>query len=157
MRTTSDVSSGVASAVPRQVLEAVRCALPLPEARCPKVRGLIQHIHARLFEPDLNVKLLKAACHIHDNNISSHFRFMMGVSIKQYIETLRMQSAGRLLRESSLPIFDVARLLGYDHLQTFYSAFRRQFGCTPAAYREQAPEQEAPAPEELPPVRQRVG
>lgn len=111
-----------------------------------EVREVLSYIHCNLFDSDLNVQTLKARCRIRDNNISCRFRYEMGMTIKEYIETLRMEAARWLLESRGIGVFDVAQSVGYYHLQTFYRAFQRTFECTPAACREKASE---PAPGEI--------
>lgn len=100
-----------------------------------ELQSVLDCIHEHVFESDLNVKTLKARCQIRDNNVSSRFRYTLGIGIKEYIESLRMEAAMMLLREEGLPVFHVAKAVGYDYEETFYRAFRRHFGCTPARHR----------------------
>jgi AraC family transcriptional regulator len=107
-----------------------------PQGDLPReVREFLLHLHRSLFDCDLNIRSLKSSCRIRDNNFSTRFRYVMGMTIKQYVEALRMKAASRLLREEKIGIFDVAVSVGYHNLQTFYRAFERFYGCTPAKYR----------------------
>lgn len=99
------------------------------------VSEIIDYINEVIFDPRLNVKFLKSQCRIRDHNFSSRFRYIMGVTIKGYIEELRLEAAELLLREIAISVFDVASSVGYYHPQTFYRAFERRFHCTPAEYR----------------------
>lgn len=99
------------------------------------VRDLLRAIHDALFDPRLTVRALKVRCRIRDNNVAYRFKYEMGVSIKEYIEDLRIAAAGHLLRSGEHNAWEVATAVGYSHLQTFYRAFRRRFGCTPGDYR----------------------
>lgn len=100
-----------------------------------ELQAVLDCIHQSVFDPALNVKTLKARCRIRDNNVSSRFRYTLGIGIKEYIESLRMEAALLLLSEEGLPVFHVAKAVGYDYEETFYRAFRRRFGCTPARHR----------------------
>ncbi len=102
----------------------------------PELRALVSCIHEALFEPELNVKTAKSRCRIRDNNISSRFRFVVGKGIKEYIDEHRMAAAAQLLRRDGLAVFEVAMMVGYEHVETFYQVFRRHFRCTPAVYRD---------------------
>lgn len=102
-----------------------------------EVRYLLNHIHDELFDPALNVQVLKQRCHIRDNNISCRFKYEMGISIRRYIESLRLEAASVLLRQHSFTAAEVARSVGYPYIQTFYRAFKRQFRCTPGVIRRQ--------------------
>ncbi len=118
-------------------LEPFRVVNPLQTMKLsPEMLKVLHHIHENLFDAGLNVETLKFRCRIRDNNVSSRFRHVMGVTIKKYIESLRMQAAALLLQQRRrLGVFDVAHAVGYYHLQTFYNAFQRQYACTPASYR----------------------
>lgn len=110
-----------------------------------EISEILSHINEALFDSRLNVRVLKERCHIRDNNISSRFRYFMGISIKEYIEELRLEAAELLLRESAISIFEVAASIGYYHLQTFYRVFQRKHDCTPAEYRKAIEPPGAPA------------
>lgn len=103
-----------------------------------EMREVLAHVHCHLFDPDLNVQTIKDRCRIRDNNVSCRFRRVMGITIKEYIESLRLEAAIRLL-EKRVPVFDVAISVGYDYPQTFYRAFQRRFDCTPASLHSDAP------------------
>jgi AraC-like DNA-binding protein len=119
------------------ILEDFRLEHRLKNNNLPRaVRDVLDCINEALFDSRLNVRFLKVHCRIRDNNISSRFRYVTGVTIKDYIEGLRLEAAELLLRERAISIFDVAASVGYYHPQTFYRAFQRKYGCTPAAYRE---------------------
>ena len=122
--------------------------LPAHQDLPREIREVLAHIHQHLFDLRLNVRYLKSCCRIRDNNVSSRFRYLMGVTIKQYVETLRMQAASHLLRQEEIGIFDVSFAVGYYNLQTFYRAFERHHGCTPARYRQLAVADPAPQPGE---------
>lgn len=98
------------------------------------LRELVACIHNSLFEPELTVKKLKVRCRIRNNNISTRFRYLVGRGIKEYIDMHRMEAAGRMLRHSGAPVFEVAMSVGYKHVETFYQVFHRYYGCTPGAY-----------------------
>ena len=52
----------------------------------------------------------------------------------------RMEAAAELLLEQrSIPVADVARLVGYRQAPHFARAFRRRYGLSPARFRERAP------------------
>jgi AraC-like DNA-binding protein len=99
------------------------------------VRALMTEIDQSLFDQRLTVHTLKTRCQIRDNNIAYRFKDETGLSIKEYIERLRIAAAGELLRSGSFNAWEVANAVGYSHLQTFYRAFRRRFGCTPGDFR----------------------
>ena len=119
----------------------------LPTAReLPEdVRRVLSHIEENAFDPALNVQRIRLQCGLRDNNVSSRFRLFVGTTIREYLESLRMDAAAVLLKESGVAILEVALAVGYNNLQTFYSAFRRKHSCTPDAFRRRTSESRAPA------------
>lgn len=107
----------------------------VPDGVSAPVRTLLESIHRNPFDPTLSVKTLKASCRLRDNNVSCRFRSETGMYLHVYIVALRMQAAARLMERSALSIADVAQLVGYGHLQTFYRVFKEYFRCTPAVFR----------------------
>ncbi len=59
-------------------------------------------------------------------------------SFVQFINEYRIEHAKQLLLEDNLKTEDIAFNSGYNSLSTFYSAFKKQTGLTPAQYRKQA-------------------
>src|ERR1043165_6002346 len=105
----------------------------LPQAAClPRdVAAVLEFIHAHVFEPSLSVKTVKQGCRITNNNISTRFRIGLGLGIREYIETLRLYAASRLLQGQRFEVYLIAMAVGYEHQETFCRAFRRHFGCPP--------------------------
>lgn len=100
-----------------------------------EIREILECVHQHLYDAGFNVKLLREKCGIRTNNISSRFRWALGIGLRDYIEARRMEAAAHLLRTTDVGIFDLAMALGYEHETTFYRAFRRHFGSTPMAFR----------------------
>ncbi len=113
-------------------------AIDLARQEAPhKIKPLLAHIQANLFNPDLRVGQLKRACGVRDNSISMQFHAAMGIPPSTYIEDCRMKVAAKMLRESEVPISMIAELLGYSSLQVFSTAFNRWAGIRPNPYRDQ--------------------
>jgi AraC-like DNA-binding protein len=58
-----------------------------------------------------------------------------GTSLQQEVEEIRKTMAMAMLRERTVPIDEIAFLLGYPEPSTFYRSFRRWAGTTPQQYR----------------------
>jgi AraC-like DNA-binding protein len=59
----------------------------------------------------------------------------LGLSPSDYLLKLRINEAKRLLRESRVPLKEIARNLGYGDVVAFHRAFTRETRCPPGAYR----------------------
>jgi len=102
-------------------------------ARLPRdIAAILEFIHAHVFESSLNVNTVKQGCRIKNNNISTRFRIVLGLGIREYIEALRLNAASRLLQGQRFEIYLVAMAVGYEHQETFCRAFRRHFGRPPS-------------------------
>jgi len=123
------------SQVHRRLREFLQTRQPVEEDLPRELREVLACIHQHLFDAGLNVKSVKKKCGIRTNNISSRFRWQMGIGLRDYIEVLRMEAADHLLRTTEVGIFDLAMCLGYEHESTFYRAFQRQFECSPSVHR----------------------
>lgn len=58
-----------------------------------------------------------------------------GTSVQERLYVVRMERAAELLHETSLPIAEVARRVGYRQPPHFAKAFRRLYGRTPSQWR----------------------
>jgi len=63
------------------------------------------------------------------------FRQSIGVTPHQYLMRQRLMQALRLLRDTALPVTEVAYEAGWADLSNFNHAFRREFGCSPRGVR----------------------
>jgi transcriptional regulator GlxA family with amidase domain len=100
-----------------------------------EIREILICIHHHLFETDLNVQAVRTKCRLRNNNVSSRFRKIVGLGLREYIEALRLHAADRLLRVGACEVYLVAMAVGYVHQETFCRAFQRHFGCVPSERR----------------------
>jgi AraC-like DNA-binding protein len=71
-------------------------------------------------------------------SLTAGFRRILGQSVFDYIQDLRMQHAMALLNEPGSTITQVAYAVGYNHLSSFSVAVQRRFGATPRDLRRRA-------------------
>ena len=65
----------------------------------------------------------------------------------KYLNRLRMEEAGRLLRETGHSVQETAKLLCFSSTSYFCAAFRKHYGCPPDVYRRgDAPPEKKPRP-----------
>ncbi|WP_082560593.1 AraC family transcriptional regulator [Paenibacillus sp. Root52] len=68
--------------------------------------------------------------------LSKAFKQISGMNFIDYLTQVRMETAKKLLRETSMKINDVASAVGYQH-SYFNRIFKKQEGSTPSQYRDQ--------------------
>lgn len=72
---------------------------------------------------------------ISPNYVSVLLKRHTGMTYMQAVQAQRLGRAASLLRNSDLPVDEVAREVGYENLSFFYRKFRAANGCSPAEYR----------------------
>ena len=63
------------------------------------------------------------------------FTQLTGQPMFTYLTNLRMQKAQELLRESLLPVYDIAEMVGYQSERSFTLTFKKLLGTTPTRFR----------------------
>jgi transcriptional regulator GlxA family with amidase domain len=63
------------------------------------------------------------------------FKAETGASPAQYLQTLRMKAAGRLLATTHMTIKEIMLTVGYTHKSLFMGHFKKAHGRTPSEYR----------------------
>jgi transcriptional regulator GlxA family with amidase domain len=84
---------------------------------------------------DLSLENLALFINLSRWRLSHLFKEDMGVSLAQYIKSLRMQEARQLLQSSSLSVKEVMMRVGILDRSHFERDFKEVFGLTPAQYK----------------------
>ena len=66
---------------------------------------------------------------------SSFFRENFGRTFVQHVNSLRIEQAARLLRETDLPVMEIGFNVGFDNFSYFIKRFREEYGASPSNYR----------------------
>lgn len=83
---------------------------------------------------DLTLNHLASTLHTKRTHLSQWFA-NNDTTFYSYINHLRVQYAGILLNETSIPITQIQRESGFASKTTFYKCFQEHYGCTPHEYR----------------------
>jgi len=81
------------------------------------------------------VEALSGRLGVGERHLRRLFRHELGASPAEIAATRRVHFARRLLRETELPVADVAFSAGFRSIRRFNEAFREAFACRPAEYR----------------------
>lgn len=73
--------------------------------------------------------------HLNPNYLSSVLKEKTGMNFQNLLIRQRIQTAQQLLSNSSLPVTEIARQVGYDNTSFFYKKFREITGKSPADLR----------------------
>ena len=72
---------------------------------------------------------------VHPAHLAKEFRSHFGQSVGEYLQSLRLESAAKLLAANELTIGEIALELGYADQSHFCRVFRARFGQPPGSYR----------------------
>ena len=87
------------------------------------------------YAQDLSLSGTASALGFNEAYLSSMFKKSMGVSFTQYLLTLRLNKAVWLLKETPMPVSEVAGQSGFSSLKTFHRVFKNAYGTSPGQYR----------------------
>lgn len=71
------------------------------------------------------------------SSLNNMFHQVLGVSTRDYIMASRIDRARALLRETSQPVSEIARQVGYPDQMAFSKIFRQKTGVSPTDYRKE--------------------
>jgi AraC family transcriptional regulator len=101
----------------------------------PKALGrALDHLRRNPASP-IDLAALAAIAGLHPSTLSRHFRRRFGQSIGAYARRMRIERAAALLRETSIPIAEVALICGFSSQAHLTTLMRRALGITPARFR----------------------
>lgn len=110
----------------------------LGDGTAPSLPPLVSAFIDRLFCPGsvpADISAYAAHFHISGNYLSRIVKNATGRSVGAWIDIARISIAKRLLKETDLPVIDIAARTGLDDQSYFARFFRKQTGCSPTAFR----------------------
>lgn len=84
---------------------------------------------------EMNTKLRKVG--LSQSRMVDVFKETYGVTPKGYADSLRLQEAEKLLKETADEVIDIALSVGFGSLSAFCRFFKGQKGVSPSVYRKQ--------------------
>jgi AraC-like DNA-binding protein len=100
----------------------------------PQLGAALKAMHERIEHP-WTVMALASAAGMSRSAFAMRFKVLIGEAPLEYLTRWRMYKAGRLLRDDTRKLYEVASSVGYDSGGAFHKAFKRVVGVTPGAYR----------------------
>jgi two-component system response regulator YesN len=87
------------------------------------------------YNEDLSLEKVASIVFLNPIYFSQLFKQKTGQGYKEYVISLRMEHAKRLLANPDLKLADVAERIGYQDVRHFTQVFRKKFEMTPTEYR----------------------
>ncbi len=113
-------------------------ALPVPELWNGKasrhVRQTIAYIKEHYGDPDICVSEIAGALGISEGHLSHVFKKETGGTLLSWMTKCRIREAIRLLKNSSMKVYEIAEAVGYRDIAYFSATFKRITGHSPSEY-----------------------
>jgi AraC family transcriptional regulator len=103
-----------------------------------RLRRAIEFMHDN-YSRDLALEEIAAAAYLSEFHFARMFKQITGITPHYYLANLRLERARKLLLETTLPISEIAAMVGYQSQSHFTRVFRSVTGVTPRAFRNARP------------------
>ncbi|CAM3768037.1 helix-turn-helix transcriptional regulator [Roseateles saccharophilus] len=98
-------------------------------------RRVLACVDAHLDGGELSLPRLAAEAHLSEFHFARMFRASMGCSVHDWVAARRLERARTLLRDTRLPLADIAAACGYAGASHLSQRFKAGVGVTPGGYR----------------------
>ena len=101
----------------------------------PRIQTVLERIR-RDYALPWDLRQMAAVAGLSESRFAHLFRLETGVSPRNYVESVRLEHARRLLVEGKSPISAVSRTVGFSDEFYFANRFRKLTGLSPRGYRQ---------------------
>lgn len=108
----------------------------LPNAHHTFSEHIKYHLAHHFHEPTMSVKKLCSEMFFSQSYLTKIFKKENGITIQEYMTSLRINSACSLLKETDMTVRQIAEYVGYVSTIAFSRMFKKLMGCNPSEYRE---------------------
>ena len=98
------------------------------------ITSITRYVQEHLAE-EVSLSVLAEEFHLSAQYISQLFKSEIGVGFLNYLTSIRMEKARKLLVSTDLPIAEISERAGYGDYRVFTKVFMKAEGITPSQYR----------------------
>lgn len=95
----------------------------------------IRRLVSERFMEDISLKKLSEELNYNSVYLGRLFSQKTGMNFRDELNHSRIMHAAKLLRETNLCIYEIAKYVGYQDINYFYRIFRNILGMTPSEYK----------------------
>lgn len=110
------------------------------EQKSRMVEEIKAYIRAHFCESDMGLARVGSEFRVSESYLSTLFKEQSGGNFGDFLESLRIEQACRLLQDKTITVNEVAEEVGYNSVQSFRRAFKRVKGVSPKEQREKKTE-----------------
>lgn len=99
------------------------------------IQQIEQYLQVHYCEPEFTVQKAASQFNLSMSNLSHYFKSHTGVTVSDYVESLRLNLAQTLLVETNKSVSEISALVGYLQPASFMRAFKKVVGVSPTNYR----------------------
>lgn len=111
----------------------IRDTTPGASGEMRQVQDFLREHYA---DSNLTIGAVAQAFHVSSAYLSQEYKLQTGEHPSDYLISLRMEKAKELLRDTELPIKEIALQVGYYDASSFIRRFKKNTSVTPAQYRQ---------------------
>lgn len=104
------------------------------------LKSIYEMLQSNLDKPDFNVNELCEVLNMSRSLVYKKVKMLTGLSPVEYIRSLRMLEAAKLLRTRQYKIFEVMYMVGFSDVKYFRQCFTKEFGYSPSEFMKQPAE-----------------
>lgn len=95
---------------------------------------IMKSVNKNMDNSDYTVEQMASDAGLSRSQLHRKMKELTGVAPSDFLRTLRLQQAARMLRERDVNVTQVAYAVGFNSLNTFTKAFKQHFGQSPTEY-----------------------
>ena len=99
-----------------------------------QINEIILYLHTH-YERKISIEELTEEFHINRTTLGDKFTRSIGMPVIEYLIRLRVKMAAIMLRDTMLPISELAYRVGFNDITHFGRMFRKHMGYSPSEYR----------------------
>ncbi len=106
-----------------------------PQSESNNLKRLLEYCGEN-FTKDINLQTISRDLYMNKYHVSHLFNDVLGISLRKYVNTMRIKMAERLLAHNEMTVNEVAFAVGFSTQRTFNRVFIEYKGITPSEFRQ---------------------